>query len=161
MGGSLRHLQSGLHPLQLSCHPPTLPACNSCPRSTSHGPGTSGRPGHAVSHLTRLRSATSQPGSGVSPGRRQGQRSPAETDEERVDRRTLLTPFSRPSLPRPSAQAVAGPHGALGQKRPAPGLPRAGLRSGGWVRRPGWPSHCSCQPQLSCRGCRAPGIEPP
>lgn len=68
-----------------------------------------------------------------------------------MDRQTLLTPFSPHSLPRPSAQAVAGRtgHWDRNSRHPAGHV----LASGAClVRRPGWPSLGSCRPQLGCGG---------
>lgn len=112
-------------------HPPVLqPLPQSSPRSTSRIPSTTGCLGRVTCPLTTLHSATGHRDSSGSPGRWQGSRSPAETEEEKRDRQTLLAPFSPLSLPRPSALAVAGRTGRWGRNSGHPASqPRAGLWS--------------------------------
>lgn len=170
MRGSLCH--QGLSEASAGCpaplttllppsHPPVLqPLPQSTPRSTSRIPRTTGCLGRVPSPLSTLHRATGHRDSSGSPGRWRGQRSPAETEEGERGRQTLLTPFSPPSLPRPSAQAVGGRMGHWGRN--------SGHQAGHVlasracpVRRPGWPSRGSCRPQLGCREYQAPGTDPP
>lgn len=126
--------------------PRTLQSRLSCTRApTSRTPGPTGHLADVTSPSAMLRGAPGQPSSSAPPEQtRAAEPSPAEAEERRWSRQTLLTPFRWHSLPRPSAPAGAGRTGHWGRNsRHQAGhvlASRACL-----VRRPGWPSHCSCQ----------------
>lgn len=133
--------------LTLSCHPPILQSCLSCTRAPMSCTGHYWMPAWATSHHPCHASWCPWPADLTGSSRtvtRAVESSPAEADEEKGE----LTDPPDPVQPTLTSTTICsgghGPRRALGQKQPAPGRLRAGLQ-GILVRRPGWPSRCSCQ----------------